>query len=426
MVKSGVQNDSYQMDTREKSATSNMTSQTRLPGGGWKRGFRKPQNKFRWYIVIGISVLISLIVVVIIALAVHFTNSSTTPETLTKSRIVADSDTTVSDQADAVTTFMTSSTTMTSGGNVAVDLQTSTTQSVYKTSPDPGAVTQNSLPSITTPTGPRLTLMASDLTVERKKLTLTCEAINMAGWSDLYILRNGNDIPETVGTVRAGFQFPSVSVLDPDFSSQISYKDDAIAFILESDNPYCSKVTNYTCVVRAIPGTFTAVTEVKVRQIEPTIIVPKSVVAENNITLQCSAEIHGQRGTLKWKIRPPGMQTFYDLSTSPVTSQTFSNCSNFINSTLVFLPKASDNGSHFRCVIEGADGATQQVDYPKTDVEFHVIPNTFCVNKPPYTIHTHPYSPCKLVIYCFPTGPLVYEINCDPGTCYDKDNTKCV
>ncbi|XP_021365674.1 uncharacterized protein LOC110458339 isoform X2 [Mizuhopecten yessoensis] len=405
MVKSDVPNDGYPMDTWEKSTTPNMTSQTQLPANGLKRGFRKPQNKFRWYIIIGISVLMTLVVVVVISLAIHFTSNANNPDAW------------ATDQPDAVTTLMTSGDDVTTS-SVPQDITTS----------DPGAVTPNSLTlsTITTPSNPRLTLMASDLTVQRKKLTLTCEAINVAGWSDLHIIRHDADVKETVGIVTAGFQYPSVSVLDPDFSSQISYKNDAVAFVLESDIPYCSGVTNYSCIVRAVPGTFTAVTEVKVKQLEPSVIVPKSVVAEKNITLQCSAEIHGQSGTIKWKIRPPGMQSFYDLSTSPVTSQTFSNCSTSINSTLIFVPKTSDNGSHFRCVVEGSDGAIEKADYPKTDVEFNVIPDTFCADKAVYTIHTHPYSPCNLVIYCFQTGPLVYEINCDPGTCYDKDNTKCI
>ncbi|XP_033750122.1 uncharacterized protein LOC117334548 isoform X2 [Pecten maximus] len=374
MVKSDVPNDAYPMDIWGKSSTPNMTSQTQLPVNGLKRGFRKPQNKFRWYIIIGISVLITLLVVLVIALAVHFTSTTATPETFTGTQIADGTDIRSTDQSGTGTKLSTS--TMTSGGDVTADLamqpssttQTAAIYSTYSTpSENPGTATSGVgtvTPSITTPTGPRLTLMASDLTAEREKMTLTCEAINMAGWSDLQIFRNDNDVTETVGTVKAGFLFPSVSVLDPDFSSQISYKDDAIAFVLESDIPYCSKVTNYSCIVRALPGTFTAVTEVKVKQVEPTIIVPKSVVAEKNITLQCSADIHGQRGAIRWKIRPPGMQTFYDLSTTPVTSQTFSNCSTSINSTLEFLPKASDNGSHFRCVIEGADGVMDKADYP--------------------------------------------------------------
>ncbi|XP_060068831.1 uncharacterized protein LOC132548945 [Ylistrum balloti] len=667
MVKSDVTNDVFPMDIWGKCDTHNVTtSQTQLPVSGWKRAFRKPQNKFRWYIIIGISVLITLLVVVVIALAIHFTNNTDSPESLAAAPIRDGDECTsyfvvvvectsysvavveclsynvivvectsysvvvvdctsysvvvvdclsynviavkclsynvvvveclsysvvvveclsysvvvvectsysvvvvdctsysvvvvectsysvvvvectsysvvvvdctsysvvvveclsysvvvvdctsysvvvvdctsysvvvveclsysvvvvectsysvvvvectsysvvvvdclsysvvvvecmsysvvvveylsysvvvvkysrLTDQSTSGTASMMSPTTTSSENVTDVMQHTSsapTASTINSTSPEPNGITSfdpatpNNMSGITSPSSPRLTLVASDLTVENKKLTLTCEAMNMDGWSDLYILRHGNDNPRTVGTVKAGFQYPSVSILDADFSSQISYKDDAIVFVLESDIPYCSKEANYTCIVRALPGTFTAVTEVKVKQIEPTISVPKSVIAERNITLQCSADIHGQRGNLRWKIRPPGMQSFYDLNTTPVTSQKFSNCSTSINSTLIFLPKASDNGSHFRCVIEGADGAIDNADYPKTDVEFHVIPATFCDDKPAYTIHTHPYSPCNLVIYCFQTGPLVYEINCDPGTCYDKERTKCV
>lgn len=108
-----------------------------------------------------------------------------------------------------------------------------------------------------------LTFVASNLSFDKKRLTLTCEAVYMAGWSELHIIRHYKDLHETVGMVTAGHQFPSVTVLDPNFSSQISYKYDAIAFVLESDIPYCAAFRNFTCVVRALPGTFTAGKEIK-------------------------------------------------------------------------------------------------------------------------------------------------------------------
>ena len=65
------------------------------------------------------------------------------------------------------------------------------------------------------------------------------------------------------------------------------------------------------------------------------------------------------------------------------------------------------------------------------NVDFHAaahmfIPETFCDDKRQFTINKHPYEPCSLVVYCLSTGPLVYEIECDPGECYDAQTTKCV
>lgn len=51
---------------------------------------------------------------------------------------------------------------------------------------------------------------------------------------------------------------------------------------------------------------------------------------------------------------------------------------------------------------------------------------SFCDDKRQFTINKHPYEPCSLVVYCLNTGPLVYEIECEPGQCYDANSTKCV
>lgn len=50
----------------------------------------------------------------------------------------------------------------------------------------------------------------------------------------------------------------------------------------------------------------------------------------------------------------------------------------------------------------------------------------FCVEKTASEVYSHPYYPCNLVVYCLANRPLVYHINCDKNTCYDKDLTRCV
>jgi len=98
---------------------------------------------------------------------------------------------------------------------------------------------------------------ASTLSTNSSKLILECEAINVMEWIDLQILRHHDDKLKTIAKVTAGFKVPSVSIFDPNFSSQISYKEDALAFVLESDHDYCSQDKNYTCIIRTPVQTHT-------------------------------------------------------------------------------------------------------------------------------------------------------------------------
>jgi len=110
-----------------------------------------------------------------------------------------------------------------------------------------------------------------------------------------------------------------------------------------------------------------------VKQYKPKLSIPKAIVEGKNVTLECSANIYGINGSLKWKFRPPGAQRFFDLTINPVTSHGWANCTTTLNSSLDFLPRSADNGSAFRCevVVNGIDVPEPMV----ADSTFLVVPS---------------------------------------------------
>ena len=83
----------------------------------------------------------------------------------------------------------------------------------------------------------------------RTPLKLKCVALYADGWQDLRIVRHyGNELLP-LALVTSGVDYPSVYVIDANFSSEVSYKTDALMLTLSSDTIDCSYIGQYSCVI---------------------------------------------------------------------------------------------------------------------------------------------------------------------------------
>ena len=108
----------------------------------------------------------------------------------------------------------------------------------------------------------------------------------------------------------------------------------------------------------------------------------------------------GPNGTIKWKLKPPGLNTFFDLSITPSTVVSDSGCATTISSNLTFSPQMHDNGSFFRCEVTDMDGANI-VSPLHAEEEFFVVPSKhFHRIKRAFETRTESFCFVGLETYC--------------------------
>ena len=108
----------------------------------------------------------------------------------------------------------------------------------------------------------------------------------------------------------------------------------------------------------------------------PVLAFPESIVEGKVAQLRCSAALFHTDASLKWKIRPPGIYKYYDLSGNPTETSTQKNCSTIISSTLQFTPSAGDNGADIRCVVEKKNAEGTVIESAQNDEILLVVPST--------------------------------------------------
>ncbi|KAL4228335.1 hypothetical protein ACF0H5_013765 [Mactra antiquata] len=260
-----------------------------------------------------------------------------------------------------------------------------------------------------------------------KSVTLRCNGRHKGDWKTITIRRQFKDSyePVAVGVLNNNNDV-EVFKFYPNVSHTISFGEYDVALTLVFDPFSCHQLTNFTC---AFANEFESVTgraDIAIYMPPPQITLPHSIVENSELTLNCVAEVWGSTGSLVWKFKPEYATNFMEFSVEPTVDVETTNCTTRINSTLNFNPTMYENGAEFRCEIVDTFIHSQVKQTQSDDVTFKVVPSNYCEGKRQFTIHPHPHGPCTLVVYCLDTGPLVYEIECEPGQCYDYVKTACV
>ncbi|XP_061173073.1 uncharacterized protein LOC133182304 isoform X2 [Saccostrea echinata] len=449
--------------------------------------FRKPrENRTRWYILFAAAVLVTSLAVVAITLAIYFgtgkdnvnsdegqvetirlgpdaQDSTDSPSTkgpfitkltshypsstskkatsqgissddtytksatshvhkqTTKSRSsesTSASQTTKSSHRSTTETRTTSLSSHTSA-TIADDQTTKVTQS-----------TQGSTETVTEyPLRPTLTVQTNNIVLPYSKAVLSVSCVTMYArqWREMRIYRQmeGDSIVSLV-VVKSYMGSPNVEI-NANFTSEISYKEDALLVTIHSKEVDCSYLGNYTCLLVLPEETYKNTTQVQAlnkKESKPKLTISTSVVEDNTATITCSMELIEPNATITYKFRPPGLDKYFNLSLSPNITRTWTGCSLLIESTLTMVSKMHDNGSVFMCEV--TTYRNNAITTYVSEAEFNVIPKTFCNDKNAYAIYPHPYETCNSVVYCYMNSPQVYKINCGAGYCYDTTKTNCV
>ncbi|XP_048734787.1 uncharacterized protein LOC125650480 isoform X2 [Ostrea edulis] len=278
------------------------------------------------------------------------------------------------------------------------------------------------------PLRPVLYVESNDIILPYSKAEVQIDCVTMYArqWKKMIIYRQLEDSITRLLEVNSNMGSPNVDV-NVNFTSEISYKEDALQATIRSKEVDCSYVGNYTCLLVLPQESYkntTSVHAVNHKESKPTLTISTSVVEDSTVTITCSMELIEPNVTIGFKFRPPGLDKYFNLSLTPNITRTWTGCSLLIESTLTMVSKMHDNGSVFMCDVttHRNDGITTY----SSEAEFHVIPKTYCDDKNAYAIYPHPYETCNSVVYCYVTGPQVYKINCGAGYCYDTTKTNCV
>ncbi|XP_060606649.1 uncharacterized protein LOC132758958 [Ruditapes philippinarum] len=259
-----------------------------------------------------------------------------------------------------------------------------------------------------------------------KSVTLSCEGRHQGNWRTLTIRRQFKDGYEPVAVAVLN-ELNEVEVFKfyPNVTHVININEFDVTLIITFDPFLCAELTNFTCAMVNEDEAASTRANISIYMPEPVIILPHAIVEDRKITLRCVTEVWGSSATVVWKFKPEFGTSFMDFSVSPVNNVTMKNCSTVINSSLEFNPSMFEDGANFRCEVQDKFNP-QVVQQTSADVTLKVVPSNYCEGKRQFTIHPHPHGPCTLVVYCLDTGPLVYEIECEQGHCYDYVKTACV
>ncbi|XP_062601036.1 uncharacterized protein LOC134262683 isoform X2 [Saccostrea cucullata] len=451
--------------------------------------FRKPrENRTRWYILFAAAVLVTSLAVVAITLAIYFGTgkddansdegqvetirlgpdtpvSTDSPSTKGQfiTKLTSQYPSSTSKKATSQGTSSGDTFTKSTTAHVHVQKQTTnsrssvstsarqTTKSSQRSSTETRTTSINTHSSATTaddqttkvthstqettktvtayPLRPTLTVQTNNIVLPYSKAVLSVSCVTMYArqWREMRIYRQmeGGSIVSLV-VVKSNMGSPNVEI-SPNFTSEISYKEDALLVTIHSKEVDCSYLGNYTCLLALPDETYKNTTRVQAlnkKNSKPKLTVSTSVVEDNTATITCSMELIEPNATITYKFRPPGLDKYFNLSLSPNITRTWTGCSLLIESTLTMVSKMHDNGSVFMCEV--TTYRNNAITTYTSEAEFNVIPKTYCDDKNAFAIYPHPYETCNSVVYCYVNGPQVYKINCGEGYCYDTTKTNCV
>ncbi|XP_052282711.1 uncharacterized protein LOC127879734 [Dreissena polymorpha] len=281
-----------------------------------------------------------------------------------------------------------------------------------------------------TPSKQNLTVAMNDILfnpTDVTSLTLRCDGSYRGRLESLTIRKQFKDGFEPIAVaIFNDSNFVEVVKLYPNITHLVDVTSDSVTLSLNLDPFRCIDLTNYTCSVVDEEDVARAEAPISVFLPEPLLGVPHAVVEARELTLQCLAEIWHQNGDVVWKFKPPQATRFMLFSVPPVTTVKYNNCTTVVNSTLTFNVTSFEHDAEFRCEIVPRWPDPQVIQTRFSDVTLKVVPGNYCEGKRPNTIYPHPHGPCTLVVYCLSTGPLVFEIECEPNHCYDYVKTACV
>ncbi|XP_022333637.2 uncharacterized protein LOC111130720 isoform X2 [Crassostrea virginica] len=278
------------------------------------------------------------------------------------------------------------------------------------------------------PPRPSLSIQSNDIDLpySNSMLTISCVTTNAQNWREMRIYHEIEDTITTIVVVKSYLGSPNVEI-NSNFTSEVSYKEDALLLTIHAKEMDCSYLGNYTCLLMQPERTYKNTTRVKAvnkKDSKPTLTVSTSVVENTAATIKCAMELIEPNVTIFYKFRPPGLDKYFNLSLTPNITRTWTGCSLLIESTLTMVSKMHDNGSVFMCEV--TTYRNNAITTYTSEAEFHVIPKTYCDDKNQFSLYPHPYESCTSVVYCYVSGPQVYKINCGAGYCYDTNKTDCV
>ncbi|XP_052792813.1 uncharacterized protein LOC128226795 isoform X2 [Mya arenaria] len=258
-------------------------------------------------------------------------------------------------------------------------------------------------------------------------LTLFCEGSHSGAFESLAIHKQFKDGYEAIALAVLGEE-GAVEVIKflPNMTHLVSVNDNRVSLTLYLDPFRCIDITNYTCTIANKEHVAKATALVQIFMPEPYIKVPHSIVEDKEVKLSCLADVWGTNGAIVWKFKPESTTKFMDFSVAPVNKLSYNNCTTVINSTLTFNVTLFEHGATFRCEVVQLWDDPKVIQTTTSDVTIKVVPADYCIGKRLNTIYPHPDGPCTLVVFCVSTGPLVFEIECEPNQCYDYVKTACV
>ena len=93
-------------------------------------------------------------------------------------------------------------------------------------------------------------------------LTISCVTTNAQNWREMRIYHEIEDTITTIVVVKSYLGSPNVEI-NSNFTSEVSYKEDALLLTIHAKEMDCSYLGNYTCLLMQPERTYKNTTRVK-------------------------------------------------------------------------------------------------------------------------------------------------------------------
>ncbi|KAK3575876.1 hypothetical protein CHS0354_029825 [Potamilus streckersoni] len=293
------------------------------------------------YIFIGVGSVFAIIIVLTIILTVHFLDAYSGPH----------------DSVREVSTF--------TGNKDDIYSTITTTNKVFTTKSNNKEKAVISMSNI-------------DIQFDDEPVNITCEVNHIEDWTTLSILRMFRDIPEPlVMVVRTYSSVPVVHTLvTANISTEFFQSSDGnILLTIKFAKMRCEDIANYSCIVDSKRGSKKSIANITVSLQPPHLDVPHNIVEDKDISLRCSIEIFGSKGSIVWKLKSPNASKFEEFIMQPAHNKHVGNCSSTLRSVMTFTPTKYESGSVFRCEVQGAIQPPYVKQHLHSQAELHVVKN---------------------------------------------------
>ncbi|KAK3602483.1 hypothetical protein CHS0354_022349 [Potamilus streckersoni] len=202
----------------------------------------------------------------------------------------------------------------------------------------------------------------------------------------------------------------------------MQYRKDILTVNLKFSRASCQNEGEYVFTVYSPGFEISATGQLKVRAIpqKPQLSLPIEVVEDREIKhpITCTANVGYPPGRLQWFIKPKGTADFIPFEGKILS--TSGTCSNFITSSLLYIPTREGNGTLLKCQVINTKVPSLQ---DLSDVgEIKVLPGDTCKTVPVKTTRRHPFT-CTKYILCLEDTFNVYQ--CPNELCFDEETGKC-